>query len=521
PTLQLVIFRLLTSDDILIVVDLIILSVWGVDHLDPSESQGIVLNPLIAVQSFLTFATTLASTALIAYQIRTTTREIPGNSKRLLVHILEILVQSAAAYSVVAIAFAISTVVPQTTSNVVPWDAASDYIADLFIFTSGLAPTVLVARVAILDENDVYASSAAPTSGSSRLSGLRFHVRTTRGDAESQPQVSDRISRVNRSVESPQVPETEKNKGDMHLVVGDMHDARGRGLHGHRCHYQGLRCAGKGRCSSGETKKICWWAREGSLVSLERGGIGDELNSTILYVFLWGIYTVVYAGTLYLYLTKKSSKNKIILWAISLSYWVYSASAILSWYRDQSAVVNHSETRDALFAALYGRSQWPVLVEDIVTFLMAAVADCILIWRCYHVFGHSFRATLIPGFLLFCEIVVDLIILSVWGVDHLDPSESQDTVLNQLIAAQAFLTFATTVASTTLIAYRIFTTTREIPGSSKRLLVRILEILVQSAATYSLVAIANAISAVVPQTASNEVSWLATNDYTSVLFNFI
>ena len=74
---------------------------------------------------------------------------------------------------------------------------------------------MLVARVAILDENDVYASSAAPASGSSRLSGLRFHVRTTRGDAESQPQVSDRISRVNRSVESPQVPEIEKKKGDV------------------------------------------------------------------------------------------------------------------------------------------------------------------------------------------------------------------------------------------------------------------------------------------------------------------
>ena len=69
---------------------------------------------------------------------------------------------------------------------------------------------MLVARVAILDENDVYASSAATVS--KPLSGLRFHVRSTQGDAESQPQLSETSSRVEMGDDS-QLLEAVKEKG--------------------------------------------------------------------------------------------------------------------------------------------------------------------------------------------------------------------------------------------------------------------------------------------------------------------
>ncbi|PPR01560.1 LOW QUALITY PROTEIN: hypothetical protein CVT26_013344 [Gymnopilus dilepis] len=469
-----------------IVVDLVVLSFNGADHLEPSPSRANLINRLLAVQGFVTFATTLSSTALIAYKIYTTSKQkIPRSSKRLLTHISEIVVQSAAAYSLVAVAEAICGVLPLTASDDVSWNAATAYTGLLFLFISGVAPTVLVARVAILDENDVYASSAATVS--KPLSGLRFHVRSTQGDAESQPQLSETSSRVEMG-DDPQLLEAVKEKG----------------------------------------------------VSEEKGALSNELNSTILCVFLWGIYTIVYVCTLYLYfqqfqgpitlhyniptllLTKKSSRNKLIVCAISLSYVAYSTLAIIVWYRDQSAVVNHSETRDTLFAALYDNSEWPIFVTDIMTFVMAAVADGILIWRCCNVCGRSLRVILVPGFLLFCEIVIDLVEVSVVGVDRVEPTPSQSNVINRLIAAQAFVTFATTFSSTSLIAYRIYSTTRhEISGNSKQLLMNILEILVQSAAAYSLLAIAYAISGVIPQTPSNVVSWNAAAAYANVLFTSV
>ena len=119
------------------VIDLAVIGL-NIKYLDPvAESQVDLLNRLIAAQAFITSATTLASTAIIVYQIHSTTREIPSNSKRLLAHILEILVQSAAAYSLMAIAYAISGVVPQSVNgNEVSWVTATDYITNLFNFTA-------------------------------------------------------------------------------------------------------------------------------------------------------------------------------------------------------------------------------------------------------------------------------------------------------------------------------------------------------------------------------------------------
>ena len=57
---------------------------------------------------------------------------------------------------------------------------------------------MLVARVAILDENDIYASTAPTLGAPSGLSGLRFHVRTAQGEDQSQPLLWDGISRVER-----------------------------------------------------------------------------------------------------------------------------------------------------------------------------------------------------------------------------------------------------------------------------------------------------------------------------------
>ena len=74
---------------------------------------------------------------------------------------------------------------------------------------------MLVARVAILDENDIYASTAPTLGAPSGLSGLRFHVRTTRDDEEAQSQLSDRIDREQGKDEGPQVPEIVKEKDDL------------------------------------------------------------------------------------------------------------------------------------------------------------------------------------------------------------------------------------------------------------------------------------------------------------------
>ena len=99
-------------------------------------------------------------------------------------------------------------------------------------------------------------------------------------------------------------------------------------------------------------------------------------------------------------------------------------------------------------------------------------------------------------------------------------TESQIDLLYRLLATQALITSDTTEVSIPLIAYQIYAAPSKIPGHSKRLLVRIFDILGQSAAAYFLVAIGIGISTVVLQTTSDEVSSIAAISYTTVLFIF-
>ena len=87
------------------------------------------------------------------------------------------------------------------------------------------------------------------------------------------------------------------------------------------------------------------------------------------------------------------------------------------------------------------------------------------------------------------------------GVEHSNPSVNQREVLNHLIAAQTFITLATTVTSTLLIAYRLYTVSKqEIRQNSRTLIQHIIEIVVHSAAAYSLAAAAQAIILIIPAT---------------------
>jgi hypothetical protein len=76
-------------------------------------------------------------------------------------------------------------------------------------------------------------------------------------------------------------------------------------------------------------------------------------------------------------------------------------------------------------------------------------------------------------------------------------SQTLANTFNGLVAAAYFTTFATSVITTTLIAYRIYACTSQ-TGLSRERYRHILDIVIQSGAVYSLTALATAISGVLP-----------------------
>lgn len=78
-----------------------------------SQSQATLSNAIQSAQIFMSLSTTVITTALIAYRIRSTLKLSRTSAKGFFSHVVEIIVESAAVYSIVVLVYAIITVVVQ------------------------------------------------------------------------------------------------------------------------------------------------------------------------------------------------------------------------------------------------------------------------------------------------------------------------------------------------------------------------------------------------------------------------
>jgi len=80
-------------------------------ELTPSLTQGMILNDLIASGYFSSFCSTISSTLLIVYRIYNSLPNHNNRSKKRFLHIVDVLIQSAALYSLALMVAAIAAVV--------------------------------------------------------------------------------------------------------------------------------------------------------------------------------------------------------------------------------------------------------------------------------------------------------------------------------------------------------------------------------------------------------------------------
>lgn len=157
-----------------------------------------IMNSLLSAGFFVSFATSILSTSLIAYRIYVIYVE-NGKSVRRFKYILDIIVQSAAINSIPLLLTAITLVLPDS-GNIAnaPLFALGDYAKAFFVAISvsmistplfltklrhflyhlqGLAPTIMVARIAFTEHDNNYAPTAP------KLSGLQFNRGQTTTDS--------------------------------------------------------------------------------------------------------------------------------------------------------------------------------------------------------------------------------------------------------------------------------------------------------------------------------------------------
>ncbi|PPQ64880.1 hypothetical protein CVT26_002598 [Gymnopilus dilepis] len=215
-----------------------------------------------------------------------------------------------------------------------------------------------------------------------------------------------------------------------------------------------------------------------------------------------GAYSVVYVGTMYLYcwyfvsvFKKASRRGAVIVAFISISYICSLAEILCQWALGLCAINVTGMTQNTITATLSRVPLWYGLVQIVCYFIIAFVADVLLvsmaasirimntqklpalqIWRCYHVWGRSIRAVLLP------------LMLGFGATDQ-----------NALIGAALFLDLASSLASSGAIAYRIsMLIKRDFRNKWSFRFRHAIEIVVQSAAVYSAVTIAYATVSVLP-----------------------
>ncbi|PPQ73662.1 hypothetical protein CVT25_007071, partial [Psilocybe cyanescens] len=169
-----------------------------------SEANVILYNNISNALVFVSLGTTVITTFLIGYRIHSVARLDGSPSKRLFNHIVIMIVESAAAYSLALLLEVIFSFVPSTPVPGSTMREAGYYIQSVLIIVpkQGIAPTILVARIATNDNHTVASSTTTHISGvqfvsqqgsrsgrSANATGGHIHVAFRTDDAEPTPAI--------------------------------------------------------------------------------------------------------------------------------------------------------------------------------------------------------------------------------------------------------------------------------------------------------------------------------------------
>ncbi|KDR65929.1 hypothetical protein GALMADRAFT_148306 [Galerina marginata CBS 339.88] len=238
-------------------------------------------------------------------------------------------------------------------------------------------------------------------------------------------------------------------------------------------------------------------------VAFQKSMLNTTLNSSTPLTFLTGIYTMTYIGTLYVYLTRKGSQRRIIIGAISSLYFLSILDFGIECFIVQWVFVGHAETREAHFNAMiyYDMPVWVSIAADLANYPMLVIADGLL--RCFHVWGRSIRAVVVPLFLLLVEIALFMFSTICTFIVRIERKQLPIVVTQ---SAGYFVSLAATLITTILVAYRIYSVSRQ-GGPNEGRFKRLIDILIQSGAAYSLALLVSGITTALTSSLPLQTLW--------------
>ncbi|KAF9542128.1 hypothetical protein CPC08DRAFT_756085 [Agrocybe pediades] len=234
-------------------------------------------------------------------------------------------------------------------------------------------------------------------------------------------------------------------------------------------------------------------------VAQQKAMISADLHSTLFYQFLFGIYTGIFLATMHIYSHKENrtrARDMIIIGNTGALYFLTALSIVMNWIYTNILYCTKGATRfDMFIESLTADVPLGVQIINDVTLVVNLFADGLLVWRCFHACGRSFRRSLLPIMLLTVETVL---VLTATAYRCLANTKSEiittqtAEVFNRLSAAANIAVVLTSLFSTGIICLQIWRHTS--PSSrSRKHYKAIINALIQSSAIYTVAVLFEAI----------------------------
>ncbi|KAF9039601.1 hypothetical protein BDZ89DRAFT_371013 [Hymenopellis radicata] len=210
-----------------------------------------------------------------------------------------------------------------------------------------------------------------------------------------------------------------------------------------------------------------------------------NLHPVILLVFCHGIYTCFFFVVLYYILAQSARpKRKRMASIITFLWSINTILVALEWNLiDNIFIIHGISLEDKFDFYLYGGSIPKALTMDVFSKLGTILADVILIWRCWVMYGGSLVVLAIPSLCLVTETISVSILIAV----YYNPVTGASEVNWSLVYYST--TVVTNSLCTFLILFRIVRFSGVL-GASFKTYRGVIRILVESAAMYAIIYIA-------------------------------
>ncbi|KAF9553905.1 hypothetical protein CPC08DRAFT_767168 [Agrocybe pediades] len=235
--------------------------------------------------------------------------------------------------------------------------------------------------------------------------------------------------------------------------------------------------------------------------NLEKIFINGELNVSLLMNFLFGAYTAVFCTTVYIYFKKEQGittgalRRGIIVGSMSALYGATAVFVATQWLSLNPILCVHGNTGLSLCDD-HDLAPWSFadgildILGAIAPVCVYALADFLLLWRCWHVCGRQPFVLVVPFAFFVAEIVLGIAEVSFSAGIYFPSTVSTSTLVHQgriIVGIQGGLHVSTAMATslaTFIICRRIYVETAHYHGTRKHYK-HILDILIQSACTYT------------------------------------